>query len=99
MEEPTDDSRAPAQVRTSGTNLVTHLQDFVERPPGARGPDSFEVELGVTVPLSVAAGVLGVHEAAVLQAVSERFRGQGGELLRWGRGLDAAVTWSRTEAM
>lgn len=74
--------------------LVVYLQDFLERPEGASGPSSIEVELGSTVPLESAAEALKVEPDGVLDSVADRFDGDGPGLIEWARHLPGAQPWS-----
>ena len=78
--------------------LVVYLQDFLERPEGANGPDSIEIELGCVVGLTAAADDLGVVPSEVLDTVARRFAGKGAELISWATDLPQAQPWSHVDA-
>ena len=99
VERPGEDGNvlADAWIDEEGETLCVYLQDFLERPDGARGPATVEVELAVSVPVSAAASALGCPGHAVLDMVVERWTGRGGALVSWARELPGAKPWSHTD--
>ena len=90
---------ADAWIDDRGETLCVYLQDFLQRPEGARGPATLEIELAVSVPVAAAASSLGCAEDAVLDTVVDRWNGRGGDLLSWARELPGAKPWSHTDPL